>query len=136
MTNKVMEKRILEFISEYSNSNNVTPSFRKIGAAVGLKSSSSVSRYIEHLKDEGKLLSVNQKGQVIMLARRVEFHETECQTMRVCLEFSDGGVAFIDCSLEKRINGIASVSFSGILDASQMKGRIGQVVSCRVDDSK
>jgi len=131
-----MKRRILEFITEYSNAHNVAPSYRVIGAAVGLKSPTSVSRYIRQLKDEGKLLAATQKGQAIALARKIELHAAESQPQRVCLEVADGGVVFFDCNLEKKRSDVVSVSFSGILDASQIKGRVGQVVSCRIEDSQ
>jgi len=129
-----MKKRIFEFIAEYSNANSVAPSYREIGAAVGLKSPSSVSRYVVLLKDEGMLAPVNQKGRAFELARKIEFHRARSQSHRVCLEVADGGVVYFDCNLEKKRSDVVSVSFSGILDASQIKGRVGQVVNCRIED--
>ena len=133
MPNKKMKRRILEFISEYSVTNSVAPSLREIGTAVGLKSPSSVSRYIDQLKAEGKLVAINRKGRAIALARKIKLQVAENQPQRVCLEVADGGVVLFDCSLEKKRNDVISVSFSGIVDASQMKSRIGQVVHCRID---
>jgi len=130
-----MKRRILEFISEYSHANSVAPTLREIGVAVGLNSPSSVSRYIEQLKNEGKVAPLNQRSRAIALARRIELHAAGSQPQRVCLEVADGGIVFIDCNLEKKRNNAVSVSFSGIIDASQMKGRVGQVVNCRIDDS-
>ena len=135
MSNRVIKRRILEFIAEYSSTNIVSPSYREIGSAVGLKSPSSVGRYIEQLKAEGMLASINQKGRAIALARKIELYKTASQPQRVCLEVADGGVVFFDCNLEKKQNDMLSVSFSGIFDASQLKGRVGQVVNCRLDDS-
>ena len=135
MPNKTMKRRVLEFIAEYSNAHNVVPSYRVIGAAVGLKSPTSVSRYIHQLKDEGKLVAADQKGQAVALVQRIELHAAESQPQRVCLEVADGGVVLFDCNLEKKQRDVVSVSFSGILDASQIKGRVGQVVNCRIEDS-
>ena len=135
MLNKTVLNRVMEFISEYSNEKGIAPSFREIGAAVGLKSLSSVNRYIEQLKGEGKLVTINQKGRAIALARKIKLRVAESQPQRICLEVADGGVVFLDCSLKKKANDSISVSFSGILDASEMKGRVGQVVCCRIDDS-
>ena len=134
MPSRTMKQHILEFISEYSSKNSVAPSYREISAGVGLKSLSSVSRYIEELKGEGKLVPINQKGRAIALTRRIEFFEVLNQPQRVCLEIADGGAVFFDCYLEKSGSDAVSVSFSGILDASQMKRRVGQVVSCRIDN--
>jgi len=135
MPNKTMKRRILEFIAAYTNANNVAPSYREIGAAVGLKSPSSVSQHIKQLKAEGMLEFANQKGRAITLAQKIEFHKAENQPQRVCLEVADGGVVFFDCNLEKKQSDVVSVSFSGILDASQIRGRVSQVVNCRIEDS-
>ena len=135
MQNRTVKNHILEFIAEYSNANGVAPSFREIGAAVGLKSPTSVSRYIEQLKDEGVLVAVNQKVRAIALPRKIEFHGADNQPQRVCLKVADGGTVYFDCNLKKNQADSVSVSFSGIVDASQMKGRVGQVVSCRIEES-
>jgi len=135
MQNRAKKLHILEFISQYSSENSIAPSLREIGLAVGLKSPSSVRRYIEQLKNEGKLVTVKQKARTIALARRLELQVAGSQPQRICLEVADGGAVFFDCCLEKKENDFVSVSFSGILDASEMKGRVGQVVHCRIDDS-
>ena len=136
MSKTEMKKSVLEFILEFSKTYGVAPSYREIGAFVGLKSSSSVSRYIEQLKDEGKLVSIRRNGHAIALTRKVEFCEAESQAQRVCLEVADGGIVFLDCNLEKRKDGAVTVSFSGIVDASQMKSQVGQVVGCWIDESE
>ena len=135
MPNSTMKRRILEFISEYSHANSVAPTLREIGVAVGLNSPSSVSRYIEQLKNEGKVAPLNQRSRAIALARRIELHAAGSQPQRVCLEVADGGMVLFDCNLEKKKKGITSVAFSGILDASQIRGRVSQVVSCRIEKS-
>ena len=134
MLNRTVKRRILEFIAEYSNANSTAPSLREIGAAVGLKSPSSVSQYIKLLKDEGMLATVSQNSRSFALARKIELRRSASQPQRVRLEVSDGGVIFVDCNLEKKRSDVLSVSFSGILDASQIKGRIGQVVNCRIEE--
>lgn len=47
--------KIVRFIDEYVNKHGYSPTIREIGAAVGLKSTASVSNHIERLKDEGKI---------------------------------------------------------------------------------
>ena len=132
---RTMKMRILEFIAEYSDTNSIAPSYREIGAAVGLKSPTAVSRYIEQLKDEGMLVAINQKVRAIALPRKIEFQGADNQPQRVCLKVADGGTIYFDCNLlEKKHSDVVSVSFSGIFDASQIKGRVSQVVSCRIED--
>jgi len=134
MSSKAMKKRIFEYITKYTDSNNHAPSYREIGAAVGLKSPSSVSRYIELLKDEGKLMTVSPNTQTFSLARKIDLdRKGEC-SRRIRLEVADGGVVFLDCLMAKVERQPASVSFSGILDASQIKGKVGQVVNCKIED--
>jgi len=135
MQNKSMKMRILEFITVYSYAHNAVPSYREISAAVGLKSTSSVSRYIDQLKKERMLLPVNSRGQGIALPRKIELSGDGSQPQRVCLEVADGGTVLFDCDLEKMRNDVVSVSFTGIVDASQMRSRVGRVVNYRVDES-
>jgi len=132
---KAMKRRILEYIAEYSSANNVTPSYREIGAAVGVKSLSTLSRYILQLKGDGLLSTSNQRSRAIALARKIELDGAGSDPQRIRLEVADGGVILFDCNLEKKRSNAVSVTFSGILDASQIKGRVGQVVNCRIEDS-
>ena len=134
MPNKAMKKRAMEFVAEYISQTNSAPSYREIGAAVGLKSSSSVSRYISQLKAEGKLVAGEKRGQTFTLARRVELVGADGCPQRVRLEVTDGGVVYFDCSMEHTDRAQTSLTFSGIVDASQMKGKVGRVVNCRIDD--
>ena len=55
-------------------------------------------------------------------------------TQRVRIEVADGGVLCIDCNLEKTTSNVVGVSFSGILDASQLKSNVSRVVRCSIDD--
>ena len=49
-------EEIYAYITEYVAENGHSPTFREVGNAVGLRSSSTVSRYIHRLVDEGCLL--------------------------------------------------------------------------------
>ena len=53
---------ILEFVNEFVQENGFAPSVREIGAAVGLRSTASVSYHIQALQDKGLLLSPQAKG--------------------------------------------------------------------------
>jgi len=130
MLSKITKKRIMDYITRYANMNGNTPTYREIGAAVGLKSPSSVRRYIEQLKNDGKLTAINETGKKYALPRKTVLDVARDAPQRVRLEVADGGAVLFDCYMEKE----GSVSFTGILDASQIKGKVSEVVSCRIDD--
>ena len=53
---------ILEFVNSFVQENGFAPSVREIGAAVGLRSTASVSYQLERLQEKGLLISSGQKG--------------------------------------------------------------------------
>ena len=46
---------VFAFITEYLARNGYSPTFREVGEAVGLRSASTISRYIHRLVDEGRI---------------------------------------------------------------------------------
>ena len=55
-------EKILEYVNQFVQENGYAPSVREIGAAVGLRSTASVSYHIQALQDKGLLLTPNTKG--------------------------------------------------------------------------
>ena len=53
---------ILDFVNQFVQENGYAPSVREIGAAVGLRSTASVSYQLQQLKQKGLLLSPSGKG--------------------------------------------------------------------------
>ena len=53
---------ILEFVNEFVQENGFAPSVREIGAAVGLRSTASVSYHLQQLQEKGYLQSPGAKG--------------------------------------------------------------------------
>ena len=53
---------ILEFVDQFVQENGYAPSVREIGAAVGLRSTASVSYHLQALQEKGLLLSPGAKG--------------------------------------------------------------------------
>ena len=53
---------ILNYVNQFVQENGYAPSVREIGAAVGLRSTASVSYHIQALQDKGLLLSPQAKG--------------------------------------------------------------------------
>ena len=55
-------EKILEYVNEFVQENGYAPSVREIGAAVGLRSTASVSYHIQALQDKGLLGAPGAKG--------------------------------------------------------------------------
>ena len=54
--------RILDYVNQFVREHGYAPSVREIGAAVGLRSTASVSYHIQALQSKGLLLSPDTKG--------------------------------------------------------------------------
>ena len=54
--------KILEYVNAFIQENGYAPSVREIGAAVGLRSTASVSYHIQALQDKGLLSGPGEKG--------------------------------------------------------------------------
>ena len=59
-SNKAQE--ILDYVNQFIQENGYSPSVREIGAAVGLRSTASVSYHLQALQDKGLLQSPGAKG--------------------------------------------------------------------------
>ena len=55
-------EQILNYVNQFVQENGYAPSVREIGAAVGLRSTASVSYHLQQLQDKGMLLSPGTKG--------------------------------------------------------------------------
>ena len=55
-------ERIMEYVNQFIQENGYSPSVREIGAAVGLRSTASVSYHLQALQEKGLLLSPGAKG--------------------------------------------------------------------------
>ena len=53
---------IMEYVNQFIQENGYSPSVREIGAAVGLRSTASVSYHLQALQDKGLLASPGAKG--------------------------------------------------------------------------
>ena len=53
---------ILDYVNQFVQENGYAPSVREIGAAVGLRSTASVSYHLHQLQEKGLLLSPGSKG--------------------------------------------------------------------------
>ena len=55
-------EKILEYVNQFVQENGFAPSVREIGAAVGLRSTASVSYHLQQLQEKGYLQSPGVKG--------------------------------------------------------------------------
>ena len=55
-------EKILDYVNRFIQENGYAPSVREIGAAVGLRSTASVSYHIQALQDKGLLAAPGAKG--------------------------------------------------------------------------
>ena len=55
-------ERILDYVNQFVQENGYAPSVREIGAAVGLRSTASVSYHIQQLQEKGMLQAPEAKG--------------------------------------------------------------------------
>ena len=127
---KTVEKRcdeILAFITEFIARNGYSPTFREIGDAVGIRSASTISKYIHRLVADGRI-SIDESKPRTISATTGETIETVRK--RLCLELSDGGKIYMDCNLQKPKSAPVRLTFEGVLDAKDMKGRIGRIIRC------
>lgn len=51
--NREMEMAIFDYVNDYIEKNNSNPSYRDIAAAVGIRSSGTISRYVKRMEAEG-----------------------------------------------------------------------------------
>ena len=122
---------VYTFITEYITRNGYSPTFREVGDALGLRSSSTISRYIHRLIDEGRISIDESKPRTLSTAGTGDDIETVRQ--RLCLELADGGKVYMDCNLQKPKAAPVTVSFDGVLDAKAIRGRVGRIVSCNAN---
>lgn len=55
-------ERIMDYVNQFIQENGYSPSVREIGAAVGLKSTASVSYHLQALQEKGLIQSPGAKG--------------------------------------------------------------------------
>ena len=64
-------EKILEYVNAFVQENGYAPSVREIGAAVGLRSTASVSYHIQALQEKGLLSGPGEKGRKRALSTAV-----------------------------------------------------------------
>lgn len=128
------KKEIYEYILWYVAVNGYSPSYREIGEKVGLNSASTVGKYIKQLEEEGKLtMNDRQKCRSLSAARCIQLPSiTTDNTQRIEVEMADGGILCLDCRVLCDDDNRPYVAFSGVMDATRLKGQVCNVIRCGI----
>lgn len=125
-------KAILAYVTEYKHLHGYSPTYREIANAIGVKSTSTVSRYIQMLIHRGLLTKDATHPRTLTTRAKAVEGNHELTQKRICLITADGGKVLLDYCLEKPKDAPVRISFSGILDAQHLKNRVSRVVGCQV----
>lgn len=130
-----VKNKVLEYVTRHLDQYGYAPSYREIGKAVGLRSSSSVHKYVNMLVDEGKLNLKSKQSRAITAHRKVGMNKHQPDVpQRVRLELADGGIVYFDCNIENDDPDELIIAFSGIFDGSQIKNGVGRIVACGIEE--
>lgn len=66
-------KKIYEYVSDYTQTNNYPPSIREICASMGFKSTSTAQYYLEKMKNSGIIDKTNNKKRALKLSNEVSY---------------------------------------------------------------
>lgn len=141
------EAKILDYVNQFTQEYGYPPSVREIGAAVGLRSTASVTYHLQHLQEKGALLSSDTKGKKRALVSAVRPGQipvigvVTAGLPILAFENQEGTMAWDGepgC-FALRVRGQSMVG-AGILDGDrvvvrpQTTAEDGQIVVARIDD--
>ena len=139
-------QRILEYVNQFVQENGYAPSVREIGAAVGLRSTASVSYHLQALQEKGLLQSPGAKGRkraIVTNVRPGQIPVVGVVTAGMpilAVENQEGTMPWgdPDC-FALRVRGDSMIN-AGILDGDKVVIRpqstadSGQIVVARIED--
>lgn len=139
-------EQIMEFVNRFIQENGYSPSVREIGAAVGLRSTASVSYHLQALQNQGMLHGGKSKGSkrsLVTGARAGQIPVIGVVTAGVpilAVENQEGTMAWDDPGcFALRVRGDSMVG-AGILSGDkvvvrpQQSADDGQIVVARIED--
>jgi repressor LexA len=138
---------ILEFVNRFMQENGYAPSIREIGAAVGLRSTASVSYHLNQLREKGLLVSPDKKGRkrsIVTAYRPGHIPIVGVVTAGLpilAVENLEGSIAWEGdpACFALRVKGDSMIN-AGILDGDlvivrpQQNADNGQIVVARIED--
>ena len=139
-------ERIMEYVNQFVQENGYSPSVREIGAAVGLRSTASVSYHLQALQEKGYLQSAAGKGRkraLVTGARPGQIPVVGVVTAGIpilALENQEGTMPWSEPGcFALRVRGDSMIN-AGILDGDKVVVRPqptandGQIVVARIED--
>ena len=137
---------IMEYVNKFIEENGYSPSVREIGAAVGLRSTASVSYHLQALQDKGLLQSPGAKGRKRALVTGVRPGQIPVVGVVtagmpiLAVENQEGSMPWPDPGcFALRVRGDSMIN-AGILDGDkvvvrpQSSANHGQIVVARIED--
>ena len=138
---------IMDYVNHFIQENGYAPSVREIGAAVGLRSTASVSYHLQQLQQKGLLQAPNSKGKkraIVTAVRPGQIPIVGVVTAGVpilAIENQEGTMAWDGdpCCFALRVRGESMIG-AGILDGDrvivrpQQTAEDGQIVVARIGD--
>ena len=138
---------IMAFVNEFVQENGFAPSVREIGAAVGLRSTASVSYHLNHLQEQGLLQGAGAKGRkraIVSAVRPGQIPVVGVVTAGIpilALENQEGTIAWEGdpSCFALRVRGDSMIN-AAILDGDmvvirpQQNADDGQIVVARIGD--
>ena len=98
-----MQQKIYDYIAQMLVQEGYPPSVREIGAAVGLKSPSTVHFHLKHMEEKGIIKKAGRKGRTITLVQPPVQQETTAPTTlgggtagRPCAHCGNSGGRYAD----------------------------------------
>ena len=139
-------ERILDYVNQFIRENGYAPSVREIGAAVGLRSTASVSYHIQALQDRGLLLTPDAKGRkraIVTGVRQGQIPVVGVVTAGMpilAVENQEGTIPWAEAGcFALRVRGDSMIN-AGILEGDkvivrpQQSADNGQIVVARIED--
>ena len=137
---------IMDYVNQFIQENGYSPSVREIGAAVGLRSTASVSYHLQALQDKGLLQSPGAKGRKRALVTGIRPGQIPVVGMVtagmpiLAVENQEGTIPWSDPNcFALRVRGDSMVG-AGILTGDmvvvrpQQNADDGQIVVARIED--
>ena len=137
---------IMDYVNQFIQENGYSPSVREIGAAVGLRSTASVSYHLQALQDKGLLASPGAKGRkraLVTGARPGQIPVIGVVTAGMpilAVENQEGTMPWHESGcFALRVRGDSMIN-AGILDGDkvvvrpQQSADNGQIVVARIED--
>ena len=139
-------ERIMEYVNQFIQENGYSPSVREIGAAVGLRSTASVSYHLQALQDKGLLQAPGAKGRKRALVTGVRPGQIPVVGVVtagipiLAVENQEGTMPWSEPGcFALRVRGDSMIN-AGILDGDkvvvrpQQSADSGQIVVARIED--